>query len=55
VLAMWQRMAFSQRHLRSFSFYLQGLDPRSIANLFSVAVRTGEKILNDEECFIGSS
>ena len=32
--------------------YLQGLDPRSIANLFSDAVCIGEKILNNEECFI---
>ena len=31
---------------------LQGLDPRSIANLFSDAVCIGEKILNGEECFI---
>ena len=31
---------------------LQGLDPRSIANLFSDAVCIGEKILNNEECFI---
>ena len=31
---------------------LQGLDPRSIANLFSDAVCIGEKVLNNEECFI---
>lgn len=31
---------------------LQGLDPRSIANLFSDAVCIGEKVINGEECFI---
>ncbi|VAH64241.1 unnamed protein product [Triticum turgidum subsp. durum] len=29
-----------------------GLDPRSIANLFSDAVCIGEKVINGEECFI---
>jgi hypothetical protein len=32
--------------------YVQGLDPRSIANLFSDAVCIGEKVINGEECFI---
>uniref|UniRef100_A0ACD5VUM5 Uncharacterized protein n=1 Tax=Avena sativa TaxID=4498 RepID=A0ACD5VUM5_AVESA len=31
---------------------LQGLDPRSIANLFSDAMCIGEKVINGEECFI---
>lgn len=30
----------------------QGLDPRSAANLFIDAVCIGEKIINDEDCFI---
>ncbi|KAK4368032.1 hypothetical protein RND71_011824 [Anisodus tanguticus] len=37
------------RPLRRF---LQGLDPRTIANLFANAVCIGEKIINDEDCFI---
>ncbi|XP_077223136.1 replication factor C subunit, putative (DUF620) [Tasmannia lanceolata] len=31
---------------------LQGLDPRSTANLFSNAVCVGEKTINDEDCFL---
>lgn len=31
---------------------MQGLDPRSTANLFIDAVCIGEKIINDEDCFI---
>ncbi|XP_073281123.1 uncharacterized protein [Primulina huaijiensis] len=37
------------RPLRRF---FQGLDPRSVANLFIDAVCIGEKIINDEDCFI---
>ncbi|XP_047975696.1 uncharacterized protein LOC125218136 [Salvia hispanica] len=37
------------RPLRRF---FQGLDPRSTANLFSNTVCIGEKIINDEDCFI---
>ncbi|CAK9150739.1 unnamed protein product [Ilex paraguariensis] len=37
------------RPLRRF---LQGLDPRSTANLFIDAVCIGEKIIKDEDCFI---
>ncbi|XP_058777876.1 uncharacterized protein LOC131652115 [Vicia villosa] len=37
------------RPLRRF---LQGLDPRATANLFLDAACIGEKIINDEECFI---
>ncbi|XP_057787628.1 uncharacterized protein LOC131004888 [Salvia miltiorrhiza] len=32
--------------------FLQGLDPRAAANLFIDAVCIGEKIINDEDCFI---
>ncbi|CAN0861968.1 hypothetical protein LINGRAHAP2_LOCUS8350 [Linum grandiflorum] len=39
----------SPRPLRRF---LQGLDPRSTANLFSDATCIGEKIINNEDCFI---
>ncbi|XP_047333504.1 uncharacterized protein LOC124937036 [Impatiens glandulifera] len=37
------------RPLRRF---LQGLDPRATANLFIDAVCIGEKIINEEDCFI---
>ncbi|KAI4327580.1 hypothetical protein L6164_020020 [Bauhinia variegata] len=37
------------RPLRRF---LQGLDPRATANLFLDAACIGEKIINDEDCFI---
>ncbi|XP_057793967.1 uncharacterized protein LOC131010453 [Salvia miltiorrhiza] len=37
------------RPLRRF---FQGLDPRSTANLFSNTVCIGEKVINDEDCFI---
>ncbi|KAJ7952979.1 DUF620 family protein [Quillaja saponaria] len=37
------------RPLRRF---LQGLDPRATANLFLDAMCIGEKIINDEDCFI---
>ncbi|KAJ7944312.1 DUF620 family protein [Quillaja saponaria] len=37
------------RPLRRF---LQGLDPRATANLFLDAMCEGEKIINDEDCFI---
>ncbi|KAK1363589.1 Spindle assembly abnormal protein 6 [Heracleum sosnowskyi] len=37
------------RPLRRF---LQGLDPRSTANLFLDAVCIGEKIINEDDCFI---
>lgn len=33
-------------------YWWQGLDPRSTANLFLDAVCIGEKIINDEDCFI---
>lgn len=31
---------------------MQGLDPRSTANLFSNAICTGEKTVNNEDCFV---
>ncbi|KAG2600913.1 uncharacterized protein LOC120708143 [Panicum virgatum] len=53
----WRQSAADQSHAsrgppRPLRRSLQGLDPRSIANLFSDAVCIGEKILNGEECFI---
>ncbi|TVU35014.1 hypothetical protein EJB05_16879, partial [Eragrostis curvula] len=41
-----------RRSLQMPRLAAQGLDPRSIANLFSDAVCIGEKIINGEECFI---
>lgn len=32
--------------------FSQGLDPRSTANLFSNAVCMGEKVINNEDCFL---
>ncbi|CAL4947307.1 unnamed protein product [Urochloa decumbens] len=53
----WRQSAAEQSHVsrgppRPLRRSLQGLDPRSIANLFSDAVCIGEKVLNGEECFI---
>ncbi|CAH8384532.1 unnamed protein product [Eruca vesicaria subsp. sativa] len=36
-------------HLRRF---LQGLDPKTTADLFAGSVCVGEKVVNDEECFV---
>ncbi|KAG8078035.1 hypothetical protein GUJ93_ZPchr0007g4822 [Zizania palustris] len=53
----WRQSADDNSHAsrgppRPLRRSLQGLDPRSIANLFSDAVCIGEKIINGEECFI---
>ncbi|CAL9758129.1 unnamed protein product [Musa acuminata subsp. burmannicoides] len=53
----WRQSASEQSHAsrgppRPLRRSLQGLDPRSTANLFSDAVCIGEKIINGEECFI---
>ncbi|KAK1293257.1 hypothetical protein QJS10_CPB17g02203 [Acorus calamus] len=53
----WRQFAAQQSHAskgppRSLRRSLQGLDPRSTANLFSDAVCIGEKIINNEDCFI---
>lgn len=39
-------------HQYCINIWWQGLDPRSTANLFLDAVCIGEKIINDEDCFI---
>ncbi|KAF7030853.1 hypothetical protein CFC21_042300 [Triticum aestivum] len=53
----WRQSAAENSHAsrgppRPLRRSLQGLDPRSIANLFSDAVCIGEKVINGEECFI---
>ncbi|GJM93044.1 hypothetical protein PR202_ga09563 [Eleusine coracana subsp. coracana] len=53
----WRQSAADRSHVsrgppRPLRRSLQGLDPRSIANLFSDAVCIGEKIIGGEECFI---
>ncbi|KAF2952426.1 hypothetical protein DAI22_01g335900 [Oryza sativa Japonica Group] len=53
----WRQSAAENSHAsrgppRPLRRSLQGLDPRSIANLFSDAVCIGEKIITGEECFI---
>ncbi|VFQ81173.1 unnamed protein product [Cuscuta campestris] len=45
----WQNCHASRGPLRRS---LQGLDPRSTANLFSDAICTGEKTVNGEDCFV---
>ncbi|XP_058068890.1 uncharacterized protein LOC131218227 [Magnolia sinica] len=53
----WRQFSSQQSHAsrgppRPLRRSLQGLDPRSTANLFSDAVCIGEKIINGDECFI---
>lgn len=48
----WHHSHASRGPPRPLRRSLQGLDPRSTANLFSNAVCIGEKALNDEDCFI---
>ncbi|KAI0510625.1 hypothetical protein KFK09_011233 [Dendrobium nobile] len=53
----WRQSCSEQSHAsrgppRPLRRSLQGLDPRSTANLFVDAVCIGEKIVNGEECFI---
>ncbi|XP_010257402.1 PREDICTED: uncharacterized protein LOC104597517 [Nelumbo nucifera] len=53
----WRQSGSQQSHAtkgppRPLRRFLQGLDPRSTANLFLDAVCIGEKIINNEDCFI---
>ncbi|KAL3525403.1 hypothetical protein ACH5RR_013775 [Cinchona calisaya] len=53
----WRQSSNQQRPVakgppRPLRRFLQGLDPRSAANLFIDAVCIGEKIINNEDCFI---
>ncbi|KAL1316397.1 hypothetical protein HN51_068591 [Arachis hypogaea] len=47
-----QQTPISKGAPRPLRRFLQGLDPRATANLFLNAACIGEKIINDEECFI---
>ncbi|XP_057964451.1 uncharacterized protein LOC131155358 [Malania oleifera] len=47
-----QRNSISKGAPRPLRRFLQGLDPRSTAYLFLDAVCIGEKIINNEDCFI---
>ncbi|KAK6227893.1 hypothetical protein SCA6_000233 [Theobroma cacao] len=48
----WHHSHASRGPPRPLRRFLQGLDPRSTANLFSNSVCVGEKTINDEDCFI---
>ncbi|XP_068635966.1 uncharacterized protein [Aristolochia californica] len=53
----WRQTPWHQSHAsrgppRPLRRSLQGLDPRSTANLFSNAICIGEKTINDEDCFL---
>ncbi|XP_021824131.1 uncharacterized protein LOC110765340 [Prunus avium] len=47
-----QQTPISQGPPRPLRRFLQGLDPRATANLFADAMCIGEKIINDDDCFI---
>ncbi|KAL1559410.1 replication factor C subunit [Salvia divinorum] len=48
----WHKSHASRGPPRPLRRSLQGLDPRSTANLFSSSICIGEKSINDEDCFI---
>ncbi|XVE52579.1 hypothetical protein DITRI_Ditri02bG0132900 [Diplodiscus trichospermus] len=48
----WHHSHASRGPPRPLRRFLQGLDPRSTANLFSNSACVGEKTINDEDCFI---
>jgi hypothetical protein len=48
----WHHSHASRGPPRPLRRSLQGLDPRSTANLFSNSICTGEKTVNDEDCFV---
>ncbi|KAL0321892.1 UNVERIFIED_CONTAM: hypothetical protein Scaly_2485600 [Sesamum calycinum] len=48
----WQHSHASRGPPRPLRRSLQGLDPRSTANLFSNSVCIGEKTVNNEDCFV---
>ncbi|PKI46627.1 hypothetical protein CRG98_032969 [Punica granatum] len=48
----WHHSHASRGPPRPLRRFLQGLDPRSTANLFSNSVCIGEKSINNEDCFI---
>ncbi|KAG8380771.1 hypothetical protein BUALT_Bualt06G0050700 [Buddleja alternifolia] len=48
----WQNSHASRGPPRPLRRSLQGLDPRSTANLFSNSICIGEKTINDQDCFV---
>ncbi|KAF5736611.1 hypothetical protein HS088_TW14G00756 [Tripterygium wilfordii] len=48
----WHHSHASRGPPRPLRRFLQGLDPKSTANLFSDSVYMGEKSINNEDCFI---
>ncbi|CAA3009712.1 Hypothetical predicted protein [Olea europaea subsp. europaea] len=48
----WHHSHASRGPPRPLRRSLQGIDPRSTANLFSNSICIGEKTINDEDCFI---
>ncbi|WCJ19750.1 hypothetical protein M5689_002028 [Euphorbia peplus] len=48
----WHHSHASRGPPRPLRRFLQGLDPKTTANLFSNAICTGEKAINGEDCFI---
>ncbi|CAN0909614.1 hypothetical protein LINGRAHAP2_LOCUS25873 [Linum grandiflorum] len=48
----WHHSHASRGPPRPLRRFLQGLDPKSTANLFSSSTCTGEKTINNEECFV---
>ncbi|KAF5180695.1 Duf620 family protein [Thalictrum thalictroides] len=48
----WHHSHASRGPPRPLRRSLQGLDPRSTANLFSKSICMGEKVINDEDCFV---
>ncbi|KAI4370566.1 hypothetical protein MLD38_018908 [Melastoma candidum] len=48
----WHHSHASRGPPRPLRRFLQGLDPRSTANLFSNSVCIGEKTVNGEDCFV---
>ncbi|XP_065872628.1 uncharacterized protein [Euphorbia lathyris] len=48
----WHHSHASRGPPRPLRRFLQGLDPKTTANLFSNSICTGEKAINGEDCFI---
>ncbi|KAJ8764005.1 hypothetical protein K2173_004878 [Erythroxylum novogranatense] len=48
----WHHSHASRGPPRPLRRFLQGLDPKSTANLFSNSICVGEKAIDDEDCFI---
>ncbi|TYI62925.1 hypothetical protein E1A91_D10G282800v1 [Gossypium mustelinum] len=48
----WHHSHASRGPPRPLRRFLQGLDPRSTANLFTNSVCVGEKTIDDEDCFV---